>query len=79
MNRIFLKEVSKKNWFIYTDNNYPGDENIKLGCLMRIADATELMSINHNNLINENKFYKNLSQNQSETIRSLKNTIRTLK
>ena len=41
-----LKDHSRTQWTEHGDP-YPGDENVKLGCLQRIADATEEMAKNH--------------------------------
>ena len=49
-----LKDASKKNWTAPVDKEggYPGDENVKIGCLQRIADATEAMAKNYTDMQN---------------------------
>lgn len=58
MSKVDLREASKKNWHVETVNGYPGDTNIQLGALMRIADATEKMASNYTTLQNDLAFYK---------------------
>lgn len=58
-----LKEHSKTNWSRHNaadpkDEKYPGDESIKLGCLQRIADATEMMAKNHTTLQEDKERYE---------------------
>lgn len=55
-----ISDHSRTQWTIDTPdaNPYPGDENIKLGCLQRIAAATELMANNHQQLVDERDRYK---------------------
>lgn len=56
---INLREASKVNWETpSTDKEYPGDTNIQLGCLMRIADNTDKMAANYIQMENELKLYK---------------------
>jgi hypothetical protein len=53
------KEHSKKNWAPATnDSGFPGREAMQLGCLQRIADATELMAKNFLQLQAEAEQYK---------------------
>lgn len=58
---IYIKEATKVDWGLTKnegESDYPGDTNIKLGCLMRIADATELMAKNYLALQNDMAMYK---------------------
>lgn len=52
MSEIY-KEESRKPWH-RIGNLEPGD--LELGCLQRIADATELMAREHQNLVNRAKW-----------------------
>lgn len=54
----------------YEDENksYPGAENIKLGCLQRIAKATEAMSQNYVRLENDLAYYKRMYAENKATI-----------
>ena len=45
-------EESKKRWY-RSDGEQPNIEQIKLGCLQRIATATETMSLSYSRLISE--------------------------
>lgn len=51
-----FKKESRIDWHATTDkeDTYIGHERIKLGCLMRIADATEAMAKNFTDLQMEN-------------------------
>lgn len=58
-----VKELSRIDWHtepstINNPGGYPGDHNIKLGCLMRIADSLEKMEKPFMDLIEENKRLK---------------------
>ena len=53
-----LKQVSKGNYDLSHDGN-PKLEEVNTSCLMRIADATELMAQNYNKLLAEREQYKN--------------------
>lgn len=47
------KEESRKRWGD-SKGGVPSIEQIKLGCMLRIADATEAIATEHNRLIAEN-------------------------
>lgn len=51
------KDESRKYWS-RTDGKNPTTEQLQLGCLQRIADATEAMSKNYNDLFAENERHK---------------------
>lgn len=57
----------------YEDDSkiYPGAENIKLGCLQRIAKATEAMSQNYVRLENDLAYYKRMHAENKATIERL--------
>lgn len=44
--KIFNKEASKVNWYKEVDDaiNYPGDTDIIIGCLQRIAESNETIA-----------------------------------
>ncbi len=54
MAKIALKEMSRKN-FTTNDSfsDYPDLRHIEIGCLMRIADALELIAKNNQQLIED--------------------------
>lgn len=52
------KKESRKEWHLAGDVK-PSTEHIKLGCLQRIADATELMSKRHTDLMREKEQAEN--------------------
>ncbi len=57
----------------------PCDEQIKLGAILRIADATELMAENYQQLIDERDSYKRFLQGVRENNKLLLRQIAGLK
>lgn len=51
------REYTKADWRFNGDNHSTHDV-LKIGCLLRIADATELMAKRHQELIEERDRYK---------------------
>lgn len=81
--KINLREATKVQW-VHIQNEldpseYPGDENIKLGCLMRIADASEKMASNYTQLQNEIDRYKRWYNEERDANEKLKRTISSLR
>ena len=75
-------ELSRTRWIqpeVDGATGYPGDVNIKLGCLQRMADATEKMALNHERLISDRDFYKSLYEGQREESRRLRRRIAGLR
>lgn len=69
-----FREESKLNWGVELENNQMlNREQIKLGAILRIADATEVMAKEHNQLLADLKYYKNRSERQSNNITKLYN------
>ena len=54
-----LREASRIMW---TNDKPATTENITLGCILRIADASELMAKNHKQLVDERDRYKNCTK-----------------
>ncbi len=79
--QVKLKESSKIDWQTPVDekNKYPGDKNIELGCLMRIADATEKMASNYIQLQNDLDWYKKRYETEQKTSVNLNRKIASLK
>lgn len=69
-----LKELSK-NDFSGSDTS----DNIQLGCLQRIADATEKMASNYKEMKHDLDMYKKMHADASETIRNLIKSISSLR
>jgi hypothetical protein len=71
--QVNIKTASKVEWHTTLDNAgaYPGDTNIQLGCLMRIADASEKMATNFIFLQNERDTYKRWYDNAQGEIKAL--------
>ena len=77
-----LRDKSRINWV--NDNN--SDEQIKLGCMLRIADATEVMAKRYTDIIDEcerakrsAQYWREMNETQELRIRSLKGQITKLK
>lgn len=76
----FWKEKSKSNWYsTLEDGQQLNNEKLQLGCLMRIADATELMAKNHNDLYLEAQKYKAIAMQNAQRAERLENMLRTWK
>lgn len=57
------REESRTNWGVtVTENTKPDREQLHLGCMLRIADATEAMAINFTKLQNELKWANERNQ-----------------
>ena len=50
------KDEARKNWGC--DDRTPDKDELKLGALLRIADATEVMAHEYQKLINDRDLYK---------------------
>lgn len=74
------KEHSKTEWRSLPDpNTAPADDRIKIGCLQRIADATEKMAQSYSALIEERDRYKRWYENEERMRRSADRRIISLK
>lgn len=72
-----LKEVSTKDWATKEFN--PTHEEIRTGCLQRIADATELMAKNHAALVDERDRYLRWYEQKRQQTASLGHVISGLR
>ena len=54
------------------DDASPSDDRIKIGCLQRIANATEKMAASYDKLRNERDYYKRLHEVAHAAIVSLR-------
>ena len=50
----------------------PNREDIQLGCLLRIADATEAMAKRHTELISQRDYFERLARDRADTIETLR-------
>ena len=57
-----FKDESRKNW--HQTEGKPSDDRLKLGCLQRIADATETMARNYSSLISKRNRYEGYYKDQ---------------
>lgn len=64
-----FKEISKGDW--HAANGPVSNEQIKIGAIQRIADATEIMAQNHVRLQNERDQYKRWFEEESRRCEKL--------
>jgi hypothetical protein len=81
MKEIDLRKATRKTWHVdrESEDDYIGHDNMNLGCLMRIADATEVMAKNYNDLIAERDKIKRWYNGAFETAKSLRRRISALR
>lgn len=74
-------QSSSENWgHTYTgENDFPGIENLKFGCLQRIANASEKMAANYDSLIRDRDWYKKRYEEQQKEIQKLSRKISAYK
>lgn len=72
------KDESKKNW-IATGIEKPTIEQLQLGCMQRMADATEAMAKSHTDLIRENQYLKQQKLELYKEVESLKRSVAAYK
>ena len=65
MNERYFDDESRTKWYS-TTHDKPNTEQLQLGCLQRIASATELMAKNYDQLIQERDRYKRYYNEQHE-------------
>lgn len=70
----YFKEESKKDWY-RTSIQPLSNEELSLGCQMRIAKAMEIMAQNHAQLISERDRYKTSADDRQERIYRLERRI----
>ena len=58
------KDSSRTRW---SGDDWPGIDQVKVGCLQRIADACEAMSDGHIRLASERDMYKRLLESERES------------
>lgn len=54
-------------------------EEIKVGCLQRIAAATEAMAKNHDQLVRDRDYYKKLADSRADSLNHAERRIASLK
>ncbi len=71
------RENSRINWSRNVDSDVnPNFDDIKLGCLLRIADATEVMAKRHTDLIDECQRHKQRADSAYSRVIQLEHQIR---
>ena len=82
MSKVFkeYKDESRIGWGSTIEKEgFVGVDRIQIGCLQRIADATELMAKRHQDLVDERDYYKRRYDETTKTNRSLRLRIAALK
>jgi len=74
----YYRKESKKEWGSIIDGDISFDQ-IKLGAILRIADATEVMARQFNDLINENKRIKESLEYKENLIVTLRRSNASLR
>jgi len=64
---LSYREESRLNYGLFTERDNICDDQLKIGALLRIADATEVMAENHQSLIDSRDKYKSLHEKERET------------
>jgi hypothetical protein len=77
MSESFKKE-SRKDW-VAADGAKPDNEQLRLGCLQRIADATEKMAESYDRMRDSRDWYKSLHESARKREDKLERRIRSLK
>lgn len=72
------RQSSRKEW-ITPHGLHPSIDQIQLGCLQRIADATEKMAGNYDALIHDRDLYKRWYNEERERNARLERRIRSLR
>lgn len=72
------KDLSRENYGI-SDNDTPTFEQVQLGCLQRIANASEAIAKKYVQMEVNLTWYKNKYKENVEEIKLLKNRIRGIK
>lgn len=67
MDNQSLRVISKKEWAHSGEN--PSIQDIELGALLRIADSTEKMAVNHAELIRSRDMYKGFYEQARLTLK----------
>ena len=63
-----LRDASRTDW---VNEYYAKNENIQLGAILRIADASEKMAQNYTQLINRNEWLKGHCQRLDEQLEAM--------
>lgn len=74
------REESRTNWGVtVTENTKPDRDQLHLGCMLRIADATEAMAKNFIQLQNELKWANERNQRNKTSIEKLQRQVNAYK
>jgi len=74
------RETSRINWGKEVEGkSNPDRDDIKMGCLLRIADATEAMATSHVQLQASLDYYKRAYNGESESCRRLARQVNSLR
>lgn len=77
------RDASRTNWGKKVEDGDEGSsmnrDDLKFGCMLRMADAAEKMALNYDTLINERDRYKRCYNEEKELVKQRDNSIRSLK
>lgn len=74
------RQESKSDWGVSVSDNYKmNDEQLKLGALLRIADATELMAKNYLRLQADNEMLRRWHENEKAQVAKLQRQVNAYK
>jgi len=77
MNGQNLRSASRREWA--SENPGLTRDELKVGTLLRIADATEAMARRYNDLLDRNRFLERACESRSSEIEHLERRISSLK
>jgi hypothetical protein len=77
--RRFYREETKRDWSTDAPGESLSFEQIRIGCLLRMADAMDAMAKNHADLIRENKQLNAILDASQEQFRQQEKAIASLK
>ena len=78
MNEQSYAEKSKLGWHT-GDGSNPNTEQLKLGCMQRIASACELMAKDRARMVDDLEYYKKRCNDLQQRLSGKDNTIRALR
>lgn len=68
---LSYKKESRTDWGLESSSRKLNHDEIKLGAILRVADAVEVMAKNHTQLQNERDYYERLLKRERAMIKQL--------
>jgi hypothetical protein len=72
-----FRAESRKDW--HRLNGAASTEELQLGCLQRIADATEMMAKNHDQLVRDRDMYRRWYEQEKAAAKRLVGSVNALR